>query len=139
MEELFHICPKYFLQSYQLPNQLKSFKLNNKSSPTRLTLSLIQQFCSRRLLTYFVKNWKISLIEYITYGKRRNCNFFFRHYVFKKPSAAEASESLYIRERVNWVHMWKTVTSWPFMNRLDHICICTVCSHIIYINLLGDK
>ena len=28
-------------------------------------------------------------------------NFFFCHYVFKKPSAAEASESVYMRERVN--------------------------------------
>ena len=28
-------------------------------------------------------------------------NFFFYHYVFKKPSAAEASESVYMRERVN--------------------------------------
>ena len=28
------------------------------------------------------------------------CNFFFCHYVFKKPSAAEASESIYMRERV---------------------------------------
>ena len=27
-------------------------------------------------------------------------NFFFCHYVFKKPSAAEASESIYMRERV---------------------------------------
>ena len=26
---------------------------------------------------------------------------FFCHYVFKKPSAAEASESVYMRERVN--------------------------------------
>ena len=37
-------------------------------------------------------------------GKRRNClflcNFFFCHYVFKYPSAAEASESVYMRERV---------------------------------------
>ena len=37
-------------------------------------------------------------------GKRRNCsvlsNFFFCHYVFKKLSAAEASESIYMRE---WV------------------------------------
>ena len=36
--------------------------------------------------------------------KRRNCSFlaifFFYHYVFKKPSAAEASESVYMRERV---------------------------------------
>ena len=29
------------------------------------------------------------------------CNFFFCHYVFKKPLAAEASESVYMRERVN--------------------------------------
>ena len=28
------------------------------------------------------------------------CNFFFCHYVFKKPSAAEASESVYMRKRV---------------------------------------
>ena len=28
------------------------------------------------------------------------CNFFFCHYVFKKTSAAEASESVYMRERV---------------------------------------
>ena len=27
-------------------------------------------------------------------------NFFFCYYVFKKPSAAEASESIYMRERV---------------------------------------
>ena len=31
------------------------------------------------------------------------CNFFFCHYVFKKPSAAEASESVYMRERVKSV------------------------------------
>ena len=31
------------------------------------------------------------------------CNFFFCHYVFKKPSAAEASESVYMRERVNYI------------------------------------
>ena len=29
------------------------------------------------------------------------CNFFFCHYVFKKLSAAVASESVYMRERVN--------------------------------------
>ena len=28
-------------------------------------------------------------------------NFFFCHYVFKKSAAAEASESVYMRERVN--------------------------------------
>ena len=35
--------------------------------------------------------------------KRRNCSFFFYHYVFKKPSAAEASESVYMREKVERV------------------------------------
>ena len=30
-------------------------------------------------------------------------NFFFCHYVFKKPSAAEASESVYMTERVNQI------------------------------------
>ena len=33
-------------------------------------------------------------------------NFFFCHYVFKRPSAAEASESVYMRERVNGVAEW---------------------------------
>ena len=72
----------------------------------------IRQFCSRRLWTYFVKTSKISIIEWIiTYDKKWKtlwqqeklhilCNFFFCHYVFKKPSAAEASESVYMRERV---------------------------------------
>ena len=32
-------------------------------------------------------------------GKRRG-NFFFCHYVFKKPSAAEVSESVHMRERI---------------------------------------
>ena len=38
-------------------------------------------------------------------GKRKKLlvlsNFFFCNYVFKKPSAAETSESVYMRERVN--------------------------------------
>ena len=33
-------------------------------------------------------------------GEIALCNFFFCHYVFKKPSAAEASECVYMRERV---------------------------------------
>ena len=33
-------------------------------------------------------------------GKRKNYYFFFCHYVFKKLSAAEASEIIYMRERV---------------------------------------
>ena len=31
-------------------------------------------------------------------------NFFFCHYVFKKLSATEAAESVYMRERVNYVY-----------------------------------
>ena len=34
-------------------------------------------------------------------------NFFFCHYVFKKPSAAEASESVYMRERVKDIYLSK--------------------------------
>ena len=77
-----------------------------------LTLSLIQQFCSRRLRTYFVKKWKISIIKWITYDEKWKTlwqkekllvlsNFYFCHYVFKNLSAAEASKSVYMRERVN--------------------------------------
>ena len=33
----------------------------------------------------------------------KKSNFFFCHYVFKKPSAAEASESIYMRERVKHI------------------------------------
>ena len=33
-------------------------------------------------------------------------NFFFCHYVFKMPSAAEASESVYMRERVKLVTVY---------------------------------
>ena len=37
-----------------------------------LTLSHIQLIWSRRLRTYFVKKWKISIIEWITYDKKWN-------------------------------------------------------------------
>ena len=44
-----------------------------------LTLSFIRQLCSRRLWTYFVKTWKISIVEWNKSGKhcgkRRNCTF----------------------------------------------------------------
>ena len=32
-----------------------------------ITLSFIRQSCSRQLWTYFVKKWKISIIEWISY------------------------------------------------------------------------
>ena len=38
-------------------------------------------------------------------------NFSFCHYVFKKPSAAEASESVYMRERVKseiWIYIYRS-------------------------------
>ena len=38
----------------------------------------------------------------------KRSNFFFCHYVFKKPSAAEASESVYMRERVKTQTTLKT-------------------------------
>ena len=53
------------------------------ASGKRLTPSLIRQFCSRRLWTYFVKKWKISIIEWIIVLS----DFFFCHYVLKKLSA----------------------------------------------------
>ena len=37
------------------------------SDPIELTLSHIRQLCSRPIWTYFVKKWKISIIECITY------------------------------------------------------------------------
>ena len=44
-----------------------------------------------------IKKWKTLWQKEILLVLR---NFFFCHYVFKKPSAAEASESVYMRERV---------------------------------------
>ena len=41
------------------------------------------------------------------------CNFFFCHYIFKKLSAAEASESVYMRERVN-PHILPQLQQTPF-------------------------
>ena len=59
-----------------------------------LTLSLIRQVCSRRLWTYD-KKWK-------TLWQKKKLhvlsNFFFCHYVFKKPSAAEAFTLSLIRQ-----------------------------------------
>ena len=51
------------------------------------------------------------------------CNFFFCHYVFKKPSAAEASESVYMRERVNVI--WK----FTIFAYLEKSCILITLAH----------
>ena len=47
-------------------------------------------------------------------------NFFFCRYVFKKPSAAEASESIYMRERVN--SCFPKAFPDVFQSRLLQIC-----------------
>ena len=47
--------------------------------------------------------------------------FFFCHYVFKKPSAAEASESVYMRERVNEV---ETVWQYEKLLSMSNLYLC---------------
>ena len=47
------------------------------------------------------------------------CNFFFCHYVFKKPSAGEASESVYMRERIKFETVHIVVTLTVNVNRGD--------------------
>ena len=97
-----------------------------------LTLSLIRRFCSRWLSTHFVKTWKIYIIEWINYDKKWKtlwqkeklhvlCNFFFCHYVFKKPSAAGASESVYMRERFNGNWYERLLQRHVYFNPLPHI------------------
>ena len=60
------------------------------ASGKRLTLSLIRQFCSRRLWIYFVKKWKISIIEWIIVLR----DFFFCHYVLNKSTAVLTASGL---------------------------------------------
>ena len=66
-------------------------------------------------LNIFCQKWLISIIKWITYNWKWKTlwqnekllvlsNFFFCHSVFKKPSAAEASESVYMRERVKSIY-----------------------------------
>ena len=72
---------------------------------TILQQTTLNIFCQKE------ENLYNCIIEWITYDKKWKTlwqkeklldlsNFFFCHYVFKKPSAAEASESVYMRERV---------------------------------------
>ena len=61
------------------------------------TLTIFSQKIERLSITYDEKLktlWQKEKLHSL-------CNFFFCQYVFKKPSAAEASESVYMRERVN--------------------------------------
>ena len=67
-------------------------------------------------------------------GKRRNCNFFFCHYVFKKPSAAEASESVYMRERANHLSNFHRDVPWvvPFQNCSKKLITCRTLKNIAF-------
>ena len=51
-------------------------------------------------------------------------NFFFCHYVFKKLSAAQASESIYMRERVKSI----SVISWRLMGKLPVLLVHLSCN-----------
>ena len=77
-----------------------------------MALNPFPNFAANDFKHVFSKNRKISIIEWITYDKQWKTlwqkekllvlsNFFFRHNVFKNPFAAESSESVYMRERVN--------------------------------------
>ena len=73
------------------------------------------------------------------------CNFFFCHYVFKKLPTAEASESVYMRERVKLkVYLWNRVEQcfpllvigYPFSYRdfpfIDKICSKSSAAELSY-------
>ena len=74
-------------------------------------LYLIQQFCRATLNLFCQKIENLyNCMDNLCLKMKTLCqkekllvlsNFFFCHYVFKKLSAAEASESIYMRERVN--------------------------------------
>ena len=79
--------------------------INMLVSQPPFTLSHIQEICSRRLLTYFVKKWKIS--NWMDY---RLLKFLLLSQCFQNVSAAHASESVYERERVK-KHLVNTLES----------------------------
>ena len=107
---------KYNLSEYFMINMLyihirKNNWNNTKLKKKSLTLFLIQQFCSRQRLSKIfcqkleiLYNWIDNLcLEAGNIVAKREIalsNLFFYSYVFKKPSAAEASESIYMRYRV---------------------------------------
>ena len=49
------------------------------------------------------------------------CNFFFCYYVFKNLSAAEASESVYMRERVNIVYLFTPANHVKLSSELEEL------------------
>ena len=82
-----------------------------------LSLPIIRQFCSRRLLKCIGKStenpfiWKNNnWIEMKTWWQKEKLlvlnNFFFCCHVFKMLSAAVASESVYMRERDNYTNTY---------------------------------
>ena len=84
-------------------------------------------------LNVFCQNIEnLYIIEWITYDKKWKtlwqkeklhvlCNFFFCHYVFKKPSAAEASESVYMWKRVKYHNQ---ISILPYSSSIVQKLIC---------------
>ena len=82
---VFNVCCRYVV--------CRLWYLNPFPHTAILQQTTLNVFCQKMENLY---NWMDNLRQLHVL-----CNFFFCHYVFKKPSAAEASESVYMRERVN--------------------------------------
>ena len=101
-----YICFNHLLRNY------KSYRNDSCwNKVVNLTLSHIQQICSRQLWKHTRKKLETPCnSKYNNWSELKTCwqkeklldlsNFFFFRHVFKKLSAAEASESIYMRERV---------------------------------------
>ena len=104
-----------------------------------ITLSHIQQICSRQLWKHTRKKlktlfkWKYNnWIELKTWWQKEKLlvlsNFFFCQHDFKKLSAPEASESVYMRERVRTIEYNSTAsnlqksfdTSWKHCGKMSY-------------------
>ena len=101
-------CILNYIAKSEIIHQTVQIYLDLQGSPT---LSYIQQFCSRQLWKHtriFLETplqWKYNhWIELKTWWQKEKLlvlsNFFFCLHVFKKLSAAEVSQSVYIRECV---------------------------------------
>ena len=73
---------------------------------TILQQTTLNIFCQKTENIYnWMDNLWLKVENIVTKGEiALLCNFLFCYYVFKKPSAAEASESVYMRERVKKSH-----------------------------------
>ena len=76
--------------------------LNPFPHTTILQETALNIFCQKMKNLYnWIDNLWLKVENIVSNGEiARLSNFFFCHYVFKKVSAAEASESIYMRERV---------------------------------------